>query len=130
MKLYTEVSMTISMPAMPRTSSARRSRKVAISRPCFCGCGRLTKSTWFPGCDGVMTKWARRIEVLDGKVQAAADDLKPFWMEHVRDTLALVPEASMSALAHTLKRIAGVSGRVDVADPVDDVEQGDVEQVA
>lgn len=43
------------LPAMPKN------RKAKPSRPCACGCGRLTKGTWFPGDDGRATGWATRI---------------------------------------------------------------------
>lgn len=41
------------MPAMGRSKAVR---------PCVCGCGQTTKSTWFPGHDGRATGWAIRIE--------------------------------------------------------------------
>lgn len=46
----------VTMPKMPAT------RKVRASRECACGCGRLTKGTWFPGDDGRATGWAIRVE--------------------------------------------------------------------
>jgi len=48
---------TFTMPALPKLSG-----KSGIAHACVCGCGRLTKSTWFPGDDGRATGWAVRIE--------------------------------------------------------------------
>lgn len=30
--------------------------------PCLCGCGRLTQSRFFPGCDGTLTRAVRALE--------------------------------------------------------------------
>ncbi len=38
------------------------SGKSGTPHACACGCGRLTKGTWFPGDDGRATGWATRIE--------------------------------------------------------------------
>lgn len=44
----------VSLPSLPRLS--------AVTRPCACGCGGATKSTWVSGHDGRATGWALRVE--------------------------------------------------------------------
>jgi hypothetical protein len=46
-------------PALPRMPKARKAKAMHV---CACGCGRMTKGTWFPGDDGRATGWAVRIE--------------------------------------------------------------------
>ena len=48
---------TFTMPALPKLGKSGKA-----SHACVCGCGRMTKSTWFPGDDGRATGWATRIE--------------------------------------------------------------------
>lgn len=51
--------MTTKMIALPAMPSKKANKP---SRPCACGCGMLTKSTWHTGHDGRATGWARRVE--------------------------------------------------------------------
>lgn len=46
------------LPALPRTS---RRQKPLVA--CACGgCGKTTRSRWFPGHDGYCTGWSVRVE--------------------------------------------------------------------
>lgn len=49
------------MTKLPPMTGANRP-----TRPCACGCGRPTKSTWYPGDDGRATGWALRVS--DGRM--------------------------------------------------------------
>jgi len=52
---------TPTLPTLPSLPRAAKRNRVQV--PCACGgCGRLTKSTWFPGHDGYCTGWAVRLE--------------------------------------------------------------------
>ena len=48
---------TYRMPALPKLGKSGKA-----PHACLCGCGRMTKGTWFPGDDGRATGWAVRIE--------------------------------------------------------------------
>lgn len=50
--------MTTKMIAMPAMPSVKKNRP---TRPCACGCGMATKSTWASGHDGRATGWAIRV---------------------------------------------------------------------
>lgn len=45
------------LPALPRAGRAPKPQ-----HPCACGCGRLTRGTWYPGDDGRSVGWAIRVE--------------------------------------------------------------------
>ena len=47
---------TFTMPALPKMTG-----KSGAPHACICGCGRMTKSTWYPGDDGRAHGWATRI---------------------------------------------------------------------
>lgn len=53
-----------SLPSLPSSSSPRR------LKPCFCGCGTPTASTFAPGHDSTLKAWVIRVErgvvALDG----------------------------------------------------------------
>lgn len=44
------------LPALPRAA-----RKPKPTKPCACGCGFVTRSTWFPGHDARHHGWVLRV---------------------------------------------------------------------